>query len=45
MLYGNLGTPINKITSLWNFVPNSGVEKLRHGKSVVLADNVNGRAC
>ena len=33
-------------TSLWNFVPNSGLGKFRHGKSIVLLTKlVDSRAC
>jgi len=37
---------ISKGTFLWNFVPNSGNEKFRHGRSIVLSTKlVDGRAC
>ena len=35
-------------TSLWDFVPNSGLRKFRHGKSIALSTKlvvVDGRAC
>jgi len=36
----------NKVTSLWTFVPNSGLEKFRHVKSIALSSKlVDGRAC
>ena len=41
---GNSGTSKNKATSLWDFVPNSGLRKFRHGKSVALSTKL-GRAC
>ena len=37
MLQGNSGTFKNKGTSLWNFAPNAGLRKFRHGISVVEA--------
>ena len=42
VLHGNLGTFKNKGTSLWNFVPNSGLRKFRHGKSIVLSTKLIG---
>ena len=36
----------NKGTSLWNFVPNSGLNKFRHGKSIVLSTKlIYDRTC
>ena len=36
----------NNGTSLWNFVPNYGLRKFRHGKSIaLLTEPVDGRAC
>ena len=38
----------NKGTSFWNFVPNSGLRKFRHGKSIALSTKlvvVDGRVC
>jgi len=33
-------------TSIWNFAPNPGLRKFRHGKSIVLSTKLaNGRAC
>jgi len=49
-LLGNVGISKNWSTSLWIFVPNSGLsEKFRHGKSIALSTTlvvvVDGRAC
>jgi len=39
----------NMGTSLWDFVPNSGLGKFRHGKSIALSTTlvvvVDGRVC
>ena len=36
----------NKGTSLWNFTPNAGLRKFRHGESMVWSTKlVDGRAC
>jgi len=37
VLYGNSCTFKNKGTSLWNFAPNFGLRKFRHGISIVEA--------
>ena len=37
VLQGNSGISKNKGTSVWNFVPNSGLTKFRHGKWIVLS--------
>jgi len=37
MFWGNSGIYKNKATSLWKFFSNSGLEKIRHGISIVEA--------
>ena len=45
VLSRNSGICKNKGTSLWNFIPNSGLRKFRYGKSIVLSTTlVDGRA-
>jgi len=48
VLKGNFGISNNQGTSLWDFVPNSGLGKFRHSKSIALSTTlvvVDGRAC
>jgi len=36
-LQRNWDTSVNTGTTLWNFAPNSGLGKFRHGKSIALS--------
>ena len=46
LLVRKFGHLKNKGTSLWNFTPNAGLRKFRHGESMVWSTRlVDGRAC